>query len=208
MQSAFVSGALSLQGYFLYSHALRSPARRYAPAPRWTFIRLLAGPWARLKSRSCSGHAPGPHRDPPGGEPLPRGNTHRCPFIRTSRAVIQRFDQVLSLATVAAAPILEHQARVACFNAVCNPSFAIEEAPFSRWAKIRSLGFPPSAPAQGEQGFVGRLAKRRGRWFCPPGLERWPSGRRRTPGKCVGGEPSRGFESLSLRQRLLLSLTH
>ena len=30
--------------------------------------------------------------------------------------------------------------------------------------------------------------------------ERWPSGRRRTPGKCVGGEPSRGFESLSLRQ--------
>src|SRR6056297_3319843 len=29
--------------------------------------------------------------------------------------------------------------------------------------------------------------------------ERWPSGRRRTPGKCVGGKPSRGFESLSLR---------
>ena len=32
-----------------------------------------------------------------------------------------------------------------------------------------------------------------------PGTERWPSGRRRTPGKCVGGKPSRGFESLSLR---------
>src|SRR5690606_14723343 len=32
--------------------------------------------------------------------------------------------------------------------------------------------------------------------------ERWPSGRRRTPGKCVGGEPSQGFESLSLRQFL------
>ena len=29
--------------------------------------------------------------------------------------------------------------------------------------------------------------------------ERWPSGRRRTPGKCVGGKPSPGFESLSLR---------
>src|SRR6056297_796047 len=29
--------------------------------------------------------------------------------------------------------------------------------------------------------------------------ERWPSGRRRTPGKCVGGKPSRGFESLPLR---------
>ena len=29
--------------------------------------------------------------------------------------------------------------------------------------------------------------------------ERWPSGRRRTPGKCVGGRPSRGFESLPLR---------
>ena len=27
----------------------------------------------------------------------------------------------------------------------------------------------------------------------------WPSGRRRTPGKCVGGEPSRGFESLTVR---------
>ena len=30
-------------------------------------------------------------------------------------------------------------------------------------------------------------------------VERWPSGRRRTPGKCVGGKPSRGFESLPLR---------
>ena len=32
-----------------------------------------------------------------------------------------------------------------------------------------------------------------------PPPERWPSGRRRTPGKCVGGKPSPGFESLSLR---------
>ena len=30
--------------------------------------------------------------------------------------------------------------------------------------------------------------------------ERWPSGRRRTPGTRVGGKPSPGFESLSLRQ--------
>ena len=30
--------------------------------------------------------------------------------------------------------------------------------------------------------------------------DRWPSGRRRTPGKCVGGRPSPGFESLSVRQ--------
>src|SRR6056297_2097959 len=29
--------------------------------------------------------------------------------------------------------------------------------------------------------------------------ERWPSGRRRTPGTRVGGKPSPGFESLSLR---------
>ena len=37
--------------------------------------------------------------------------------------------------------------------------------------------------------------------------DRWPSGRRRTPGKCVGGEPSLGFESLSIRQtRRLLSM--
>gem|GEM_PF-4011655 len=29
--------------------------------------------------------------------------------------------------------------------------------------------------------------------------ERWPSGRRRSPAKGVGGQPSRGFESLPLR---------
>lgn len=36
--------------------------------------------------------------------------------------------------------------------------------------------------------------------------DRWPSGRRRTPGKCVGGEPSPGFESLSVRHISLISL--
>ena len=30
-------------------------------------------------------------------------------------------------------------------------------------------------------------------------MERWPSGLRRTPGKCVEMKVSRGFESLSLR---------
>ena len=30
-------------------------------------------------------------------------------------------------------------------------------------------------------------------------MERWPSGLRRTPGKCVEVKASRGFESLSLR---------
>ena len=33
--------------------------------------------------------------------------------------------------------------------------------------------------------------------------DRWPSGRRRTPGKCVGGRPSPGFESLSVRHHIL-----
>ncbi len=33
--------------------------------------------------------------------------------------------------------------------------------------------------------------------------ERWPSGRRRSPAKGVGGQPSRGFESLPLRHFLL-----
>ena len=33
----------------------------------------------------------------------------------------------------------------------------------------------------------------------PRPTDRWPSGRRRTPGKCVGGRPSPGFESLSVR---------
>ena len=31
--------------------------------------------------------------------------------------------------------------------------------------------------------------------------EMWPSGRRHTPAKGADGEPSRGFESLRLRQR-------
>lgn len=43
---------------------------------------------------------------------------------------------------------------------------------------------------------------------CPPWLapidgstETWPSGRRRSPAKGVGGKPSRGFESLRLRHK-------
>jgi hypothetical protein len=32
--------------------------------------------------------------------------------------------------------------------------------------------------------------------------DRWPSGRRRAPGKCVGGRPSRGFESLPVRHKI------
>ena len=38
--------------------------------------------------------------------------------------------------------------------------------------------------------------------------ERWPSGRRRTPGTRVGGKPSPGFESLSLRQPHFVKLRH
>src|SRR5262249_3930336 len=43
------------------------------------------------------------------------------------------------------------------------------------------------------------------RYSAPPSClkERWPSGRRRTPGTRVGGQPSRGFESLPLRQSML-----
>ena len=37
--------------------------------------------------------------------------------------------------------------------------------------------------------------------------DRWPSGRRRTPGKCVGGEPSPGFESLSIRHPAFWTLS-
>ena len=35
--------------------------------------------------------------------------------------------------------------------------------------------------------------------------ERWPSGRRRTPGTRVGGQPSRGFKSHPLRHSPLVS---
>ena len=36
-----------------------------------------------------------------------------------------------------------------------------------------------------------------------PSMEMWPSGRRRSPAKGVGGKPSRGFESLRLRHLTL-----
>ena len=36
-----------------------------------------------------------------------------------------------------------------------------------------------------------------------PSAETWPSGRRRSPAKGVGGKPSRGFESLRLRHHIL-----
>ena len=38
-----------------------------------------------------------------------------------------------------------------------------------------------------------------------PSAETWPSGRRRSPAKGVGGKPSRGFESLRLRHLFRLS---
>ena len=61
----------------------------------------------------------------------------------------------------------------------------------ARAAGARAEVRPRRAPCAGAPKMV--LSRR---------TERWPSGRRRTPGKCVGGEPSPGFESLSLRQRL------
>ena len=36
-------------------------------------------------------------------------------------------------------------------------------------------------------------------------VDRWPSGRRRSPAKGVGGKPPRGFESLPVRHQNLLS---
>jgi hypothetical protein len=44
-----------------------------------------------------------------------------------------------------------------------------------------------------------RLLKTASQSHRPRTTDRWPSGRRRTPGKCVGGRPSPGFESLSVR---------
>jgi hypothetical protein len=56
------------------------------------------------------------------------------------------------------------------------------------WVRIPSLPQPPVAG--------GRLA-----WLdCP--AEAWPSGRRHTPGKRVGGQLPRGFEPLSLRHEI------
>ena len=48
-----------------------------------------------------------------------------------------------------------------------------------------------NGPRQACHGYAKRL--------CSAFTDRWPSGRRRTPGKCVGGEPSRGFESHPVR---------
>ena len=85
-----------------------------------------------------------------------------------------------------------------------------------RIAAVNPFGaISPKRAESGKRGPVRGMSGRRRRQSDPglsgactraaemvlsPATERWPSGRRRTPGKCVGGEPSRGFESLSLRQ--------
>jgi hypothetical protein len=66
-------------------------------------------------------------------------------------------------------------------------------------APIRGLGraaiAPRAACARAARGAM-RLACV---LFMKPKTEGWPSGRRRTPGKCVYGKPYRGFESRPLR---------
>ena len=65
---------------------------------------------------------------------------------------------------------------------------------------------PPCAPLSAHGPRRG-LHARRGRCYAPRlrpfsskhETEGWPSGRRRTPGKCVYGKPYRGFESRPLR---------
>ena len=88
-----------------------------------------------------------------------------------------------------------------------NPHFALaqgRESPVSGMGDLRLLvgvptisllfGSPPAAAAALE------ACGPHPEMLLSAAPERWPSGRRRTPGKCVDGEPSRGFESLSLRQ--------
>ena len=80
--------------------------------------------------------------------------------------------------------------------------------PFRHGARLN----PPAAPRSGMSentpeslteapngGTSAALRRVAGHGLSGRDPERWPSGRRRTPGKCVGGKPSRGFESLSLR---------
>jgi hypothetical protein len=73
---------------------------------------------------------------------------------------------------------------------------------------IYAYGRFPAGPSRGCRKKVYRFTLRpchalalRSASVCaiPPRTDSWPSGRRRTPGKCVGGEPSRGFESLTVR---------
>ena len=63
----------------------------------------------------------------------------------------------------------------------------------------------PKAPAYGRGGACQVGARRSSganidpRAPCAREKDRWPSGRRRTPGTRVGGQPSRGFESHPVR---------
>ena len=86
----------------------------------------------------------------------------------------------------------------------------------SGFSRSQRAGTRPAAPdtsascPTSRKGIPRRRHRQRAR-RCPPPCarapsysrrrttERWPSGRRRTPGKCVGGKPPRGFESRSLR---------
>ena len=62
-----------------------------------------------------------------------------------------------------------------------------------------AAGFALSARATAAcaRALAGAIASRSLLWCSA--LEGWPSGRRRTPGKCVYGKPYRGFESRPLR---------
>ena len=173
-------------------------------------------------SRSCSGHAPGPHRDLPGRKGLPRLESSRNPRRDSAAAWAQAARQYSPTpfhtrrssrySTVRSSPIpcnfrrrhrFLHTKRglLALMLGVIRrlpsrkPRFP-DGRKYARWVphhrRARRTGLPDRLPGQACEAAREMVLSAR--------LERWPSGRRRTPGKCVGGKPSRGFESLSLRQ--------
>jgi hypothetical protein len=83
-----------------------------------------------------------------------------------------------------------------------DPGRNVADAALDR-RKVPAHARPPCSPRSGAEparARAGRKLPRAPGVHCP--AEAWPSGRRHTPGKRVGGQLPRGFEPLSLRHNL------
>ncbi len=110
------------------------------------------------------------------------GNIHDTRAIRRSSTVSARAGIRSDAAPSRPTPTPRHQRAGMCN---LNPATKTSTAAHSR--QLGNLNLPAAPLSPGANSTNRTLT------------ERWPSGRRRTPGKCVGGKPSPGFESLSLR---------
>ncbi len=193
--------------------ALASAARQRVPPARKPHNALSVSHSTPLRLRPVADLA----RDRPDRRPLRtlrlaphRGAVHQ----ETTLGQVHPDHRIHRLVALSAA--WRHDARLAPCDAVRGgrrPPHLIREA--STTAKMRRRLTPHRQGSARAPPDTRRVAADMARRCCarPPPvllsapLEGWPSGRRRTPGKCVYGRPYRGFESLSLRHNYYKSMT-